>query len=70
VVTSFSESGAKALGTESLLPHDERYAHADEYMDIVYSLWEKSWEDGSQVWQVEPEMAYDPSKVHKITYEV
>jgi alkanesulfonate monooxygenase SsuD/methylene tetrahydromethanopterin reductase-like flavin-dependent oxidoreductase (luciferase family) len=32
-------------------------------------LWEKSWEDGAQVWQEDPEMAYDPSKIHKINYE-
>lgn len=33
------------------------------------SLWEKSWEDGAQTWQVEPEMAYDPSKIHEINYK-
>ncbi|KAF8847054.1 hypothetical protein BDZ45DRAFT_709809 [Acephala macrosclerotiorum] len=32
-------------------------------------LWEKSWEDGTQVWQEEPDIAYDPSKVHKINHE-
>ena len=68
-MTSFSQSSAKALGIDNLLPHDERYAQAEEYMDIVYQLWEKSWEDGAQVWQAEPEMAYDPRKVHHIEYE-
>lgn len=66
IVTSFSKSSALALGLSDLLTHDERYAAAEEYMDIVYSLWEKSWEDGAQKWQVEPEMAYDPSKIHKV----
>jgi alkanesulfonate monooxygenase SsuD/methylene tetrahydromethanopterin reductase-like flavin-dependent oxidoreductase (luciferase family) len=37
VVTSFSESAAKAYGMDNLLAHDERYAAAEEYMDIVYS---------------------------------
>lgn len=38
-------------------------------MDIVYQLWEKSWEDGVQTWQKEPEMAYDPSKIHRVEYK-
>lgn len=38
-------------------------------MDIMYSLWEKSWEDGAVLWQNEPEMAMDPKKIHTITYE-
>jgi alkanesulfonate monooxygenase SsuD/methylene tetrahydromethanopterin reductase-like flavin-dependent oxidoreductase (luciferase family) len=32
-------------------------------------LWEKSWEDGAVRWQNEPEMAFDPSKIHNINYE-
>jgi alkanesulfonate monooxygenase SsuD/methylene tetrahydromethanopterin reductase-like flavin-dependent oxidoreductase (luciferase family) len=32
-------------------------------------LWEKCWEDGIQTWSVEPEMAYDPSKLNKITFD-
>ncbi|KAN0104898.1 bacterial luciferase-like protein [Hyaloscypha variabilis] len=45
VVTSYSESAAKAMGATSAIPHDESYAQADEYMDLMYSLWEGSWED-------------------------
>ncbi|RDW74809.1 hypothetical protein BP6252_05951 [Coleophoma cylindrospora] len=69
IVTSFSLSSAKVFGLDNLLPHDERYNAAEEYMDIVYQLWEKSWDDGVQTWQVEPEMAYDPSKIHKVEYK-
>jgi alkanesulfonate monooxygenase SsuD/methylene tetrahydromethanopterin reductase-like flavin-dependent oxidoreductase (luciferase family) len=38
-------------------------------MLIVNRLWEKSWEDGAVTWSEEPEMAYDPSKIHKIKFE-
>lgn len=31
-------------------------------------FWEQSWEDEVQLWQAEPEVAYDPSKVHRIEY--
>ncbi|PMD40631.1 putative monooxygenase moxC [Hyaloscypha variabilis F] len=33
-----------------------------------WKLWEESWEDGAQLWQAEPKMAYDPSKVHRIEF--
>ena len=36
VVTSFTESSAYALGKDTILPHDERYVMADEFMDVVY----------------------------------
>lgn len=38
IVTSFSETSAHALGDDSMLPHDERYVKADEFMDVVYKL--------------------------------
>jgi alkanesulfonate monooxygenase SsuD/methylene tetrahydromethanopterin reductase-like flavin-dependent oxidoreductase (luciferase family) len=37
IVTSHSTSAARAFGKDEVVPHDERYAAADEYMDIVYS---------------------------------
>lgn len=36
VVTSFTKSSAEALGQDSIMPHDERYVLADEFMDVVY----------------------------------
>ena len=38
-------------------------------MEIVYQLWNKSWDDGAQLFQTEPEMAYNPRKVHKVHYD-
>jgi len=31
-------------------------------------MWEKGWENDAQVSQLEPEMAYDPSKIHRIEF--
>jgi len=31
-------------------------------------MWEGSWEDGAQVWDVENNTAYDPTKIHKIEF--
>jgi alkanesulfonate monooxygenase SsuD/methylene tetrahydromethanopterin reductase-like flavin-dependent oxidoreductase (luciferase family) len=57
------------MGIDEAVPHDERYKAAEEYMDLLYRLWEQSWEDGAQKWSVEPEMAYDPKKIHRIEFE-
>jgi alkanesulfonate monooxygenase SsuD/methylene tetrahydromethanopterin reductase-like flavin-dependent oxidoreductase (luciferase family) len=36
IVTSHSNSAAQAFGQDVVVPHDERYDAAEEYMDIVY----------------------------------
>lgn len=36
VVTSWAKSAAHALGASDVVPHDERYAAAHEYMDVCY----------------------------------
>jgi FMN-dependent oxidoreductase (nitrilotriacetate monooxygenase family) len=68
VVTSYSTSSAKANGLDDITPHDKRYEKADEFMELCYSLWEGSWEDGSKVFDKETGVAYEPSKVHQINY--
>jgi alkanesulfonate monooxygenase SsuD/methylene tetrahydromethanopterin reductase-like flavin-dependent oxidoreductase (luciferase family) len=36
IVTSYSKPAAKAFGHDDVMPHDERYAAAEEYMDLCY----------------------------------
>jgi alkanesulfonate monooxygenase SsuD/methylene tetrahydromethanopterin reductase-like flavin-dependent oxidoreductase (luciferase family) len=36
IVTSFSKTSSEALGQGSMMSHDERYAMADEFMDVTY----------------------------------
>ncbi|WP_326544327.1 LLM class flavin-dependent oxidoreductase [Pseudorhodoferax sp.] len=45
IVTGHSHSGARALGLPKVTEHDKRYDIADEYLDVVYQLWEGSWDD-------------------------
>lgn len=45
VVTSAQESAARNFGYAALEEHDERYRWAEEYLDVVYKLWEGSWDD-------------------------
>ncbi|MDR5800241.1 LLM class flavin-dependent oxidoreductase [Caballeronia sp. LZ001] len=69
IVTSFGQSGARAIGQDGARPHDERYDLADEYMEIVYRLWEESWEDGAAVRDTETRVFADPARVHEIRHE-
>ena len=45
VVTGYLDSAAKGAGKDKQTGHDDRYDIADEYMEVVYKLWEGSWED-------------------------
>jgi alkanesulfonate monooxygenase SsuD/methylene tetrahydromethanopterin reductase-like flavin-dependent oxidoreductase (luciferase family) len=64
---SYTNGAAKAMGTGEPVPHDERYLVADEYMEVVYKLWESSWAPDSVVWSYE--CAYDPTKIRKIKHK-
>lgn len=67
VVTSYlRDAGANGMG--KLLEHDERYAQADEYMEVVYKLWEGSWEEGAMVYDTTGDVLTDPSRVHEINH--
>jgi long-chain alkane monooxygenase len=68
VVTSYLNSAAKNIGLAQQISHDERYARAEEYMEVVYKLWETSWEDDAVVVNKEKGIYTDPSKIHDIDH--
>ena len=69
IVTSALDSAARNLGLERQIPHDERYQIAEEFMDVVYTLWEGSWEDDAVVMDAAAGVFADPAKVHPARYE-
>ncbi|MDI3329440.1 MAG: LLM class flavin-dependent oxidoreductase [Micrococcus sp.] len=69
VVTGYLPSAARNFGHEDQMEHDERYNHADEYLDVVYKLLEGSWEDDAVVNDKESGVFIDPAKVHRIEHE-
>jgi long-chain alkane monooxygenase len=69
VVTSALDSAARNLGLTEQLSHDERYARADEFMEVVYKLWEGSWEEDAVVADRAAGVYADPAKVHPIGHE-
>jgi long-chain alkane monooxygenase len=68
VVTGTLDNGARNFGFDGLTDHDERYAWADEYVDVTYKLWEGSWDDGALVRDPERGVYADASKIHKINH--
>lgn len=66
IVTNALENGARNFGLDELTKHDERYHWAQEYMEVVYKLWEGSWEDDAVLRDIESGFYADPLKVHKI----
>ncbi|GLY07354.1 LLM class flavin-dependent oxidoreductase [Actinoplanes sp. NBRC 101535] len=66
IVTSALDSAARNLGLDRQLPHDERYAKAEEFMDVVYKLWEGSWADDAVV--ASGDLFVDPSRVRPIEH--
>ena len=69
IVTSYLSHAAKNLGLDDRIPHEERYKRADEYLEVLYKLWEGSWEDDAVVRDVERGMFTDPAKVHTIDHK-
>jgi FMN-dependent oxidoreductase (nitrilotriacetate monooxygenase family) len=67
VVTSYLRDASRQ-GLPPSLPHDERYERADEYMEVVYRLWEESWDDGAIVYDTAGDRLIDPDKVHEINH--
>lgn len=67
IVTSSETNAAKNLGLDALPPHDERYAIADEYVELLVKLWE-AWEEGSLVEDTETGTYVDFTKVHTVDH--
>ena len=69
IVTGYLDSAAKAIGLDGIDAHDDRYDLADEYMEIMYRLWEGSWEDDAVLFDRANRIYADAAKVHKIHHE-
>ena len=68
IVTGYLDSAARNLGLPKQLGHDDRYDVAEEYMDVVYKLWEHSWEEGAVLRDKARGIYTDPAKVHPIRH--
>jgi len=69
IVTSYLPNAASNLGHEKLPSHEERYDLADEYLEVVYKLWEGSWEEDAVLRDTKRGVYADPAKVHQINHK-
>jgi alkanesulfonate monooxygenase SsuD/methylene tetrahydromethanopterin reductase-like flavin-dependent oxidoreductase (luciferase family) len=53
----------------SQIEHDERYRIAEEYMDVVYGLWEGSWRDDAVVKDLKTGQYAVPERVREINHK-
>jgi FMN-dependent oxidoreductase (nitrilotriacetate monooxygenase family) len=69
IVTNYLPNASRNFGLDGLTKHDDRYAWADEYVDVVYKLWEGSWEEDALVQDRETGVHADYDKIHRINHE-
>lgn len=67
IVTSYLPGAAANFGLD-VIAHDRRYDRADEFLDVVYALWERSWDDDAYSGDKERRVFADPAKVHAIDH--
>jgi FMN-dependent oxidoreductase (nitrilotriacetate monooxygenase family) len=69
IVTGCLDSAARGMGLAVQPDHDGRYDTADEYMSVVYQLWEASWEDGAVLRDKANRIFADPAKIHRVHHQ-
>lgn len=67
VVTSIAKEIGPNFGVTEFPTLEERYARADEFLDVVLKLWD-SWEDDALVIDKARGVYADPAKVHRIDH--
>ena len=68
IVTSYLPNAGTNLGFGGLPPHDERYARAEEYLEVAYKLWEGSWEEDAVLCDTARGRYADPARIHPIDH--
>ncbi|KAL4952630.1 luciferase-like domain-containing protein [Aspergillus filifer] len=69
IVTGSKKGAFKAIGLDEPPDHDRRYAQADEYVRVLYKLWEGSWADDAIVKDAANDIFTDPAKVRTIKHD-
>jgi FMN-dependent oxidoreductase (nitrilotriacetate monooxygenase family) len=69
IVTGYLDSAARAMGLDRQMQHDDRYDMAEEYMEVVYRLWEESWAEDAVLRDAAGGRFTDPGRVRRIRHE-
>jgi FMN-dependent oxidoreductase (nitrilotriacetate monooxygenase family) len=69
IVTSYLPSAARNFGLDRMVQHDDRYAIAEEFMEVAYKLWEGSWADDAFLGSKEQRRFANPKRVRPIDHQ-
>ena len=67
IVTTSNPDAALNFGLDDHMEHDERYARAREFFDVVTGLWD-SWADDAFIRDVENGVYFDPERLHVLDH--
>ena len=68
MVTSSNQNEARNFSREAHFSHADRYARAEEFVQVVKGLWD-SWEDDAFVRDRAEGRYFDPAKLHRLDHE-
>jgi FMN-dependent oxidoreductase (nitrilotriacetate monooxygenase family) len=69
IVTSYLDSAVRNFGLNERVPHDMRYEIAEEYMTVLYKLWEGSWRDDAVVVDTQSGLYAVADRVRQINHK-
>lgn len=69
IVTSYLDSAARNMGQTQQPQHDDRYAQAEEYIKVMYKLFQSSWRDDAVQLDREKGVYTSPELVRQINHE-
>ena len=69
IVTGYLDSAARAAGRPRQTAHDDRYDLAEDYLALLYKLWEASWDDDAVVADAKRGVFTDPERVRAVHHE-
>lgn len=69
IVTGYLDSAARAMGFTAQMEHDNRYDLADEYMAVMYALWEGGWRDDAVIRDRARGIYTDPARVRNVRHQ-
>lgn len=68
IVTGYLESAHRGKGDGHLPEHDRRYDYAEEYLKVLYKLWEGSWDDDAVRRDRAARVFADPAKIRPVSH--
>lgn len=69
IVTGASQDAVAALfGHDAMAQHADRYAAANEYVEVALQLWEGSWSDDAVLADKASATYADPAKLHRVEH--